>query len=248
MSATPTIGVAAYRLAPGRVSGWTMAGYGVPASYVDSVRRAGGRATLLLPDADASVADLLEGLDGLLLIGGGDIEPSRSGGASERVYGIDPVRDDFEFALLGEADRRRMPTLCICRGMQVMNVAFGGTLFGHLPDEGRFGDHGQPTSGEQHLHPISVEAGSEIADATSVAVVASSCHHHQGVDRVGDGLRASARAADGLVEGIERVGAGWMVGVEWHPEDTADVDAAQQGLFDALVERARATRDGRGAR
>lgn len=239
MSARPTIGVAAYRLAAGRVSGWPMEGYGVPATYVDGLRRAGGRVTLLLPEADAPVGDLLDAVDGLLLVGGGDVEPSRSGGAHARVYGVDLVRDAFEFALLAEADRRRMPTLCICRGMQVMNVAFGGTLFGHLPDEGRFGDHGQPTSGEQHLHPIAVEAGTALAEVVAADVVASSCHHHQGVDRVGDGLRVSARAADGLVEGIEREGAGWMVGVEWHPEDTAGSDAAQQGLFDALIARAR---------
>lgn len=243
MSAAPRIGIAAYRLAPGRVSGWPMEGFGVPANYVEGVRRAGGRATFLLPDADAPVGELLDDVEGLLLIGGGDVDPARSGGAHERVYGVDAVRDAFEFALLAEADRRRMPTLCICRGMQVMNVAFGGTLFGHLPDAGDFGDHGQPTSGQQQLHPIAVEPGTELATIVEADVVASSCHHHQGVDRVGAGLRVSARAADGLVEGIEREGAGWIVGVEWHPEDTAHEDATQQRLFDALVVRARAARD-----
>ncbi|MFM7718641.1 MAG: gamma-glutamyl-gamma-aminobutyrate hydrolase family protein [Actinomycetota bacterium] len=239
----PAIGVVSYRLAPGRVKGWTVGGYGLPANYVDGLRRAGGRPLLILPGDDVPLAEVLDGLDGLLLIGGGDVDPARYGQEAHTAnYGLDAVRDDFELALLVEADARALPTLCICRGMQVLNVAFGGTLFQHLPDEGRFLEHGQPTTGEQRLHPVTVEAGTLLAEATGARELRSSCHHHQGVDRVGEGLRVSARAADGLVEGIERDGTGWMLGVEWHPEDTAGEDGAQQGLFDALVARAGAPR------
>lgn len=234
------VGVVAYRLRPGRVSGWPMGGFGVPENYIEALWRAGGAPTLLLPGDATPAADLLAPLDALVLVGGGDIEASRYGAQDgAKNYGQDPVRDAFEIALLQEADRRNLPTLAVCRGMQVMNVAFGGTLFQHLPDEGRFGEHGQPTSGDASLHEVTLVAGTRVATAAGAATLRSSCHHHQGVDRVGDGLVVAARAADGLVEAIEREGDGWMVGVEWHPEDTAGTDAAQQGLFDALIARAR---------
>lgn len=236
----PTVGVVAYRLRPGRVSGWPMGGFGVPENYIEAIWRAGGAPTLLLPGDDTPAADLLAPLRALVLVGGGDIDPSRYGQEpNANNYGADPIRDAFEIDLLVEADRRGTPTLAVCRGMQVMNVAFGGSLFQHLPDEGRFGEHGRPTSGEPSVHDVTLVAGTRVATAAGAPTLRSSCHHHQGVDRVGDGLTVAARAADGLVEAIEREGDGWMVGVEWHPEDTANADPAQQRIFDALVERAR---------
>jgi putative glutamine amidotransferase len=223
----PEIALVAYHLRPGRVSMWMVGGYGVPENYVDAVRRAGARATLILPGDDRTPGDLLDRFDGLLLVGGGDVEPGRYGRqAVETIYGVEPDRDAFEIDLLREADRRSMPTLCICRGMQVLNVAFGGTLVQHLPDDDRFMPHGTP------LAP-----GSRIAAAASSEVVTCSSHHHQGVDRLGDGLVATGWSEDGLVEAIERE-SGWMVGPQWHPEDTAERDPAQQGLFDELVRRA----------
>jgi putative glutamine amidotransferase len=123
--------------------------------------------------------------------------------------------------------------------MQVMNVAFGGTLIQHLPDDPRYQPHGTPSGEDELLHEVRLESGSRIARATGTETLTCSSHHHQGVDRLGAGLRATGHAPDGLVEAIEREGGGWMVGVQWHPEDTAATDPAQQALFDALVAAAR---------
>lgn len=239
-AARPEIAVVAYHLRPGRVSLWQAGGYGVPESYVDAVRRAGGLPALVLPGDPRSPAELLGRAGGLLLVGGGDVEPWRFGQEPHgTLYGLEPDRDAFEIDLLREADHLEMPTLCICRGMQVMNVAFGGTLIQHLPDDPRFRAHGTPSGADELLHDVAVGAGSRVALAARSQTLACSSHHHQGVDRVGQGLVATGRSDDGLVEAIEREGPGWILGVQWHPEDTAEVDPAQQGLFDALVERAR---------
>jgi putative glutamine amidotransferase len=241
VSRAADVAIVAYHLRPGRVSLWQVGGYGVPESYVDAVRRAGACVTLLLPGEDRSPADLLERSDALMLVGGGDVEPWRYGADPHgTVYGLEPDRDSFEIDLLLEADRKGVPTLCICRGMQVMNVAFGGTLIANLPDDGRFQRHGAPSGVDRLVHEVELETGSRVAVAAGGPVLACSSHHHQGVDRVGHGLSVTGRSRDGLVEAIERDGDAWMVGVQWHPEDTAAEDAAQQGLFTSLVERARA--------
>ncbi|HZD18136.1 MAG TPA: gamma-glutamyl-gamma-aminobutyrate hydrolase family protein, partial [Actinomycetota bacterium] len=160
MSNRPEIAIVAYHLRPGRVSLWQVGGYGVPENYVAAVRRAGGRASLVLPGDDRGPDELLDHPDGLMLVGGGDVEPSRYGGAAHRaLYGIEPDRDELEIALLLEADRRRIPTLCICRGMQVLNVAFGGTLIPHLPDEERPLLHGTPSGEEDVYHGLELRPG-----------------------------------------------------------------------------------------
>ena len=234
----PEIAVVAYHLRPGRVSFWQVGGYGVPENYIDAVRRAGGNATLIMPGDDRSCAELLERFDGLLLVGGGDVGPAAYGQEpSETIYGLEPDRDAFEFELLREADRRSFPTLCICRGMQVMNVAFGGSLIQHLPDDDRFMPHGTPSGADGLFHDVALVGGSRIAKAAGTEIVSCSSHHHQGVDRLGVGLVATGTSADGLVESIERE-TGWIVGAQWHPEDGAASDATQQGLFDDLVREA----------
>jgi putative glutamine amidotransferase len=236
----PEIAVVAYHLRPGRIKLWQVGGYGVPENYVDAVRRASGRATLVLPGDDRSPAELLDAFDALLLVGGGDVDPARYGAEPDpTLYGVEPDRDDLEIALLREADARRFPTLCVCRGMQVMNVAFGGTLIQHLADDDRFIPHGVP-SGEEHIaHQVKLAAASRIADAANTDVLSCASHHHQGVDAdgLGDGIVATGWSEDGLVEAIERE-EGWMVGAQWHPEETAGEDRAQQGLFDGLLRRA----------
>jgi putative glutamine amidotransferase len=243
----PLIAVVAYHLDGSRVARWPEGGYGVPAYYLDALRRAGARTALLAPGEGGAPEELLEPFDGLLLIGGGDVDPARYGGEDdEHVYGVEPDRDAFEIELLHAAERISMPTLCICRGIQVMNVAFGGTLHGHLPDVAGLQVHGVPLDQTQTIHDVIVEPGSRLAAVTKSSRLACLSHHHQGIDRIGDGLAVTARTDDGLVEAIERIvpdqedpKAPWMLGVQWHPEETAHDDAAQQSLFDALALLAR---------
>ena len=209
---------------------WRHGAYAVPDAYVDAVRRAGGLPSVIHPqDVD------LDRADGLLLIGGGDVDPSRYGAAmTDKVYGVEPVRDDEETALLRGALERSLPVLAICRGIQVAAVAFGGSLIADLGDDGGFDPHGVP-GGDPHVHEVRLAPGSRVAKACGGTSVMASCHHHQGVADAGDGLVVTGWAADGLVEALEYDGAPWCVAVQWHPEDTAANDPAQQGLFDALV-------------
>lgn len=238
----PLIAVVAYHLAPDRVPRWPDGGYGVPAPYLEALRRAGARTAIIAPGEDGDPAELLEPFDGLLLCGGGDLDPSTYGGEPGRhLYGVEPDRDAFEIATLHEADRLGLPTLAICRGMQVMNVAFGGTLLPHLPSIDGLLPHGVPLEGTEVLHGVEPERGSRLSATTKSGTLTCSSHHHQGVDRLGEGLVVSGRSSDGLVEAIERgsneddPNQPWMVGVQWHPEETAPQDPAQQSLFDALV-------------
>ena len=239
----PLIAVVAYHLDGSRVARWPEGGYGVPSLYLDALRRAGARTVILAPGEEGDPEEILEPFDALLLVGGGDIDPARYGGLSnEHVYGVEPDRDAAEIALLHAADRIGMPTLCICRGIQVMNVAFGGTLHGHLPDLPGMQIHGVPLDQSQTIHDVIVVPGSRLSAVTKTQRLASLSHHHQGIDRLGEGLDVTGTTEDGLVEAIERVvpdpedpTATWMLGVQWHPEETAERDLAQQALFDALV-------------
>jgi putative glutamine amidotransferase len=246
-SARPFIAVAAYHLAEDRVARWPHGGYGVPAPYVDRVRSAGGRTGILAPGEPGAAEELLGPFDGLMLVGGGDVEPRRYGAEpGDTLYGLEPDRDAFEIDLVRAAAGTGLPVLCICRGMQVLNVAFGGTLHQHLPAVPGLVPHGLPVEETEALHDVAVEEGTQLHRAVGASSLACSSHHHQGVDRVGDGLRIAGRSADGLVEAIEvPAGVGddtWTLGVQWHPEDTAERDPRQQGLFAELVRRAGAGR------
>jgi putative glutamine amidotransferase len=248
----PLIAVVAYHLADDRVARWPEGGYGVPKPYLDALRRAGARTAILAPGEQGAPEEILEGFDGLLLVGGGDVEPARYGTApAAHLYGVEPDRDELEIALLRAADRLAVPTLCICRGMQVMNVSFGGSLHQHLPDVPGLIEHGVPLEGTQTIHDVTPEPGSRLAAVTKSGPLASVSHHHQGVDRLGEGLAVTGRSDDGLIEAIERIvpdqqdeRATWMLGVQWHPEETAAHDSVQQSLFDALalISRLRGTR------
>jgi putative glutamine amidotransferase len=244
MSYRPLIAVVSYHLDALRVARWPDGGYGVPAPYVEALSRAGARVAIVPPTDADDLAEIVEAFDGLLLVGGGDVDAARYGAApdTEHSYGVEPDRDAFEMGLLLEADRRHMPTLCICRGMQVMNVAFGGTLHQHLPDIDGMLPHGVPLDGTQTVHDVTPLAGSRLSATTKAGPLACASHHHQGIDRVGDRLVATGHSADGLVEAIELVVEDqqdewetWMLGVQWHPEETAAHDPAQQALFDALA-------------
>jgi putative glutamine amidotransferase len=231
----PLIAIVSYHLDGSRVARWPEGGYGVPALYLDALRRAGARTAIVAPGEEGEPEELLEPFDALLLVGGGDVDPARyGGGANEHVYGVEPDRDDFEIALLHAAERLAMPTLCICRGIQVMNVAYGGTLLLHLPEVPSLQVHGVPLDETQTIHDVRVEPGSLLHEVTGETELACLSHHHQGIDRLGDGLVVTARTEDGLVEALERTGSAFCLGVQWHPEETADRDPAQQALFDAL--------------
>jgi putative glutamine amidotransferase len=236
----PLVGVIAYGLPPGRVDGWGTGAAAVPSSYLEALRRGGARALVISAPQDEAPEEILRSFDGLMLIGGGDMDPSRFGQTRHpAVYGVEPERDVLELDLLGEADRRHLPVLAICRGLQVVNVAFGGTLHQHLPDVPRLDGHRVAPGHDRLIHDVKVAESSRLHDACRQTTLEAASSHHQGIDRLGDGLLPVAWTGDGLVEAIERP-EGWLVAVQWHPEETAAADPSQQALFDAFAEAARA--------
>jgi putative glutamine amidotransferase len=237
----PLIALPAYPIPTGRVDGWADPAFAIQSMYVESLQRAGAQEAVLGPrhlDHEEALA-ALERFDGLVLPGGGDVTPERYGAErAPQTYGTIPLRDEFEFALCHAALERRLPLLAICRGTQVLNVALGGTLTQHITDD--FPGHGTPgVEGGQDLHEIRVDAESRTGVALRTTRPQVSCHHHQAIERLGHGLRVTARGDDGIVEAVELTGEVWVTGVQWHPEDTSADDPAQQGLFDAFVGAAR---------
>jgi len=185
-------------------------------------------------EPDAAIAPF----HGLVLAGGGDIEPARYGGQPHpEVYGVDPARDTVELALVRAAVAHGVPILAICRGMQVLNVAMGGTLHQHLPDLQGMDLHGQPGRDLSVVHEVKARSESLLAETCANAVLRCTSHHHQGVDRLGTGLVPVAASGDGLVEAVELADpAGrWLIGVQWHPEMSAADDPTQQALFVGLT-------------
>ena len=235
--------VPAYHLAAGRVTGWASGGFALPERYVAALRRAGLSPVLVPGPAPAVPAEkLLAPFAGLLLAGGGDVDPARYGAEPHpKVYGVDPDRDSLEFGLLPAALASGLPTLAICRGFQVANVAAGGTLCQHLPDDLGRAAHGDPTGGVGATHGVRVAEGSRLADAVGTdRIVRCASHHHQGVEKVGAGLAPVGWSDDGLVEALEPEGdGGWFVAVQWHPEETAADDPAQRALFEAFAAQVR---------
>jgi putative glutamine amidotransferase len=236
----PLVAVPAYPVAPGRVERWRTAGIAVPVPYLEALRRAGAQEAILAPHevGGADAAAIVAHFEGLLLLGGGDVDPARYGAPPHpAVYGVDPVRDAFETALLAAALRAGIPVLAICRGAQLLNVVRGGTLHQHITDD-RPG-HGIPgTEAGAARHPLRLEPGSRVAAAMGGTEAVCSSHHHQAIDRLGAGLSVTAWAPDGTVEAVEPDAHAWVVGVQWHPEDTAADDPAQQRLFDAFAAEA----------
>ncbi len=216
--------------------------YQVPAAYVDAVRLSGAL-PVLLPPGEASPHELLDAIDGLVLCGGGDIDPARFGGRSGHTsqYATCAERDDFEFALVRASLERGLPLLAICRGLQVLNVSRGGTLHVHLADVvGEQVPH--RLSQDRHtLHPVRVDSESRLAAVLGSASVEVASWHHQAVDRLGAGLRAVAWAEDETIEAIELEGRAEVLAVQWHPElQVAEEGSPHRRLFRELAERARA--------
>ncbi|MFG2122249.1 gamma-glutamyl-gamma-aminobutyrate hydrolase family protein [Streptomyces sp. NPDC048710] len=217
MTVRPLIGVSTYLEAGARWGVWELDAALLPAGYPRLVQRAGGLAAMLPPDAPERAAEAVERLDGLVIAGGPDVDPSRYGAErSPRTGPPAPERDAWELALIEAALVARVPVLGICRGMQLLNVALGGTLVqhmdGHAEVVGAFGGHAvKPVPGTLYAGIVPEE--------TTVPT-----YHHQAVERLGTGLAPSAYAADGTVEAIELPsGEGWVLGVQWHPEMGEDL-------------------------
>lgn len=216
----------------------------VPATILRSLHRAGGREAVLLPRPieEAEAEALVDRFDGLILIGGPDVDPLLYGEQPHpSTYGIDPDRDMFEIALIHAVSTRRLPLFAICRGIQILNVALGGGLVQDITGRKGVGNHGTPGSSSWSLHPVRIQPDSLAARVLGAETAIASCHHHQALSRLGEGLRATGWAEDGMVEVVEGTD-GWMLAVQWHPEDTAAEDPVQQRLFDALVQEAVARR------
>jgi putative glutamine amidotransferase len=237
------IAVAGQSLPKGEVRSWRTDSVALPAPYFQALHRAGGQEAILAPRSisEPETGELLAHFDGLLLIGGGDIDPKHYGqDPLPECYGIDTEADVFEMNLVRSAIQRAMPVLAICRGFQVLNVATGGTLDQHIT--GRQGLIGHGIPGERsEMHAVEVEPGTWTAKAMGTETADVSSSHHQAVARLGEGLVVSGRAPDGIVEAMEHPDGSWVVAVQWHPERTAETDPAQQSLFGALVEHAAGT-------
>lgn len=218
----------------------------IPAAYVDAVRRAGGT-PVLLPPGETDWEALLAAVDGIVVTGGADIEPNHYGGdaAHPHLTNFVPDRDAADFALVQQlVERHEVPALCICRGMQVLNVALGGSMHEHIPDIQPTDIH-RSEEGGWAVQPLTADNASRVAVAMGATQVATYSGHHQAVKRVAPGLEVTASAPDGIIEALEHSDHPWLVGVQWHPECSAAADVTQQRLFDALVEKARKRREQR---
>jgi putative glutamine amidotransferase len=236
----PLIGLTSYRQRA-QTGVWDVQASFLPAVYIDAVTNAGGIAVLLPPQpVDAgTAAEVVASLDGVIVTGGGDVAPERYGAdRHEKTYPANELRDAWEDAILSAAIEQQVPFLGICRGLQVLNVNRGGTLLQHLPDvvgDDRYNAGG----GKFSVNRAEVEGGrlAELLDGDSEVDVKS--YHHQAVDRLGEGLRVSARTSDGTVYAVELPDVPFGVAVQWHPEEDAAEDAR---LFAGLVEAARTHR------
>ena len=238
----PRIGVS------GVVRGWDGAERtGVNAAYVRSILIAGGVPLVLSPLMGTTMAArALEGIDGLLLTGGEDIDPAWYGARPSPH--LDPPsreRDLFELALFAVARQRRIPILGVCRGIQLINVALGGTLFQDLPSErGGAVEHRPQGPRDARSHRVRLAPSSRAAHVLGTNAVTVNSSHHQGIKELATGLVASGWTDDDLIEALEGpADAPWLLAVQWHPEEMhADLQAADRGLFAALVQAAEGTR------
>ncbi|MGW0808830.1 gamma-glutamyl-gamma-aminobutyrate hydrolase family protein [Nonomuraea sp. NPDC002799] len=224
----PVIGITSY-VEPATFTVWadTKAAL-LPYMYVEQVVRAGGQPVVLPPAGEP--ARVVGRLDGLILAGGGDIDPARYGEDSQEHTGyVRKFRDEAEFALLAAALDADLPYLGVCRGLQVLNVALGGSLHQHLPDVVGHTGHG-PAPGRFGELPVTPVPGTRLSKVLGTDPVVVPHYHHQAVDRLAPGLTVSATTGDGTIEAVELDARPFAIAVQWHPE------AGQDGkLFEALV-------------
>jgi putative glutamine amidotransferase len=205
------------------------------ASYLHAIELAGGVPLLLPPQVSLSTLTAMMAMsDGLVLTGGGDVNPARYGEEPHpAVTGVSDQRDAVEEAVLSLALDRGLPVLAICRGMQILNVALGGTLIQDLPSE----SSGGMLHGPRSTHSVNIAPQSRLAAVMATTVAEVNSRHHQAVNVLGDGVHAVAWSPDGIVEGLEMDGQ-WVVGVQWHPEDIVEESEPARLLFAGVVEAA----------
>jgi putative glutamine amidotransferase len=218
--------------------------YALSRTYVDSVRSAGG-IPVILPTDPQDLEDILPRLDGLLISGGGDLDPSLYGDTevNDATYGIDTDRDTFELEAFRYAESHDLPTLCICRGIQVMAVAMGGTLEQDIPSSNPDAlEHRQHNAGKMRddvSQSVAISPGNPLADAVGSEHLAVNSFHHQSVKSPGPTLVTVATAEDGIIEGLWHPGMKFGLGVQWHPEMLAHKLPEHASIFRALVDAAR---------
>ncbi len=239
----PLIGITvrSHAADPGRR---TPFGYYLPAAHVSAVEAAGGDA-VLLPHGSGAATTVCARLDGLVLSGGADIAPAHyAQPLHPQTFGVDTERDGYEIALVRAAVERGLPLLAICRGIQVMNVALGGTLLQHVPDRAgtEVCHRAERASAPPPTHEVRVQPASRLATAMQSELVRVNSYHHQAVDQPGHEVQVVAWAPDDIVEGIELPDHPFALGVQWHPERIFWHDRTQFALFRALV-RAGQTRE-----
>jgi putative glutamine amidotransferase len=207
--------------------------------YTNMLRLAGGIPLILAPGAIDDVEDTVAQLDGLVLSGGGDVVPARYGGAIDQtVYGLDPLRDEYEIALARAARNAGLPTLAICRGLQVVNVAFGGTLIEDIASNDRSAVPHRVTGAgsSEPQHAVALDPKSSLASAIGLASLQVNSIHHQAIRDVGEGLHVVGTAPDGIIEAVESSDPDWtMWGVQWHPEYLGPDDGPSVAIFRAFV-------------
>jgi putative glutamine amidotransferase len=242
----PLIALTGVPIVAGGVLGWRQGAVACTTAYLEAIQRAGADPVIVPPvPVDQAEAEARLGrFDGLLLVGGGDIDPVLYGQEPHSETGhVSPVRDGFEIPLLRAAIDRGLPTLCICRGVQVLNVALGGTLFQDLPSQMGHSvllGHRQETPKWQPTHEVEVDAGSQVAGIMGTGELKVNSYHHQAVKDLATGLVAVAHAPDGVVEAVEwrDLSQRWLVGVQWHAEAMRDAAPQHRKLFEAHVSAA----------
>jgi putative glutamine amidotransferase len=212
------------------------------AAYVSALENAGLIPLIVPPlSSDGAAEAIIDSVSGLVLTGGEDVDPARYGEKRhEKVRSVNTARDATEAALISAARSRRTPVFAICRGIQILNVALGGTLVQDIPSECRTQiAHDEDSPRDSRAHEISIEAGSIIARAVGTEHCTVNSFHHQSVKRVAPGMRITARSPDGVIEGMESADDQWWVmGVQWHPEEMTDSpEPWDRGLFKAFAQR-----------